>query len=563
MSRWSERRSRREGSPFALGRGAHAALALAVIVLAVVLRAWGIGKESLWLDEAVSLKIADQSIGHVLNASARDSTPALYFVGLYFWRSLAPDTDAAVRMYSTLWSLAGLLAMYALARAVAERWSALAAMSLLAIHPLDIYFAQEARMYCATAALLTASLALLWVWLRDERPRRFVLLAAYSVAAALALLCHYVAIAVLLAQGTFVLFCLLKRRRCALAGEYLLAALVTAALFLCWYAYMYRVNGGFNRANFSWMKLPGLWDYVIYVWCEFFWGRDYWSYLCGLLLTVPLTLLVLWNNVGLIRRHAAASQQPRSSIAPGVCLLWMVVGPALFAGLLSHLYQPIYLRYNFALFLLPPFVLLCVLSVGCIGRRRTRVVLFAAFAGVFLLGCAGQYRRVHKTNWRLFAQVYNRSASTPSGRSASTPSGQSGAPDAVVFFPSFQVIPANRYLGETVVSAPRDGLASRSDLAGKTIWLCHLRGHKLQSGAGEEAYYQWLMSLGPQQCIPLATDLDVTAIHVKEDRSASTPSSGQPRLEERAPPVERRFRAPGMGNRVLLRFVSAGCGWQP
>ncbi|MCX7018320.1 MAG: hypothetical protein NTY46_04830 [Candidatus Sumerlaeota bacterium] len=66
-----------------------------------------------------SLKIADQSIGHVLNASARDSTPALYFVGLYFWRRLAPDTDAAVRMCSTLWSLAGLLAMCALARAVA------------------------------------------------------------------------------------------------------------------------------------------------------------------------------------------------------------------------------------------------------------------------------------------------------------------------------------------------------------------------------------------------------------------------------------------------------------
>ena len=175
---------------------------LMLLGFAAVFRVVGLGAESFWLDEAVTARITGGSFLHVFTYTARDSTPPLYFAGLWLWRLFFPGSDFGMRLYSVAWSLTGLIALYVLARETAGRSTALIALALGAIHPLDVYFAQEARMYAATGALLTAGAAVVWSW----QKRRFSdqaaahLLALYAVVALLALVSHYVAIAVLLAH---------------------------------------------------------------------------------------------------------------------------------------------------------------------------------------------------------------------------------------------------------------------------------------------------------------------------------------------------------------------------
>lgn len=115
---------------------------------------------------------------------ARDMVPT-YPVGLsLFFVGLAPVTGRADAAPVTIWlhALAGVLLMYALARAVAlsPPWAALGAI-LLAACPLYLFIGLQALSDVPALAWCTA--AVLWAWYSQERPR-WALAAGGAVAVA-------------------------------------------------------------------------------------------------------------------------------------------------------------------------------------------------------------------------------------------------------------------------------------------------------------------------------------------------------------------------------------------
>ena len=143
-------------------------LLLFVIAFGFALRVHRIDEKGLWLDEAFSVWMAQNTLPELMGWLVRiDQHPPLYYVLLHFWLWFG-DSAAHVRMLSALFGTLAIPVIFLVGRRLFGNGVGLIAAFILAISPFHVRFAQEARMY--TLLSLNASLATLaLVYLLTDR----------------------------------------------------------------------------------------------------------------------------------------------------------------------------------------------------------------------------------------------------------------------------------------------------------------------------------------------------------------------------------------------------------
>src|SRR5262249_50143877 len=193
-----------------------------------VLRFYRPGRESLWIDEVLSLDIARRPWPSLLAATGGDGHPPLYVAALHVWTAWFGEGDATVRALSGLFGLATLPAFFALGRRLLGTPGALMATLLLACCPYHVYYAQEARNYALLVLLTVVSWLAFLAW--DEEPRG-ARAAAYVLATVLLLYTHVFAFFVWGAQVLCVAYRIRTRGR---ARARLVPLAVIGLLILPW-----------------------------------------------------------------------------------------------------------------------------------------------------------------------------------------------------------------------------------------------------------------------------------------------------------------------------------------
>ncbi|MGE3483079.1 MAG: glycosyltransferase family 39 protein, partial [Gammaproteobacteria bacterium] len=166
-----------------------------LLALAAALRFAWLGHASLWIDELFSVHWAQLDLAFLLGEGARTETnPPTYYVLLQGWMKLAGMTEGAIRALSVLVSMATVLVVYALGRVMWDRATAVLAGVLLAVNPVSVMFAQEARAH-ALSALLNGLALLLFVISSHHssttRAPSWKWLPAFIVAVMATVLVHY------------------------------------------------------------------------------------------------------------------------------------------------------------------------------------------------------------------------------------------------------------------------------------------------------------------------------------------------------------------------------------
>lgn len=184
-----------------------AVLLFAPCLLAAALGLFHLGHNSYWLDEAVSVRLAeDPWRSFVRTIRTTEANMALYYLLLRAWVQLG-DGEASVRLLSCLLGTLTVPALYAVGARLFDRATGLAAALLLAVDTGHLWASQEARSYALVMCLTTVSW---WLLLRaaDAHPGRasWIAWATYVVAAALAVYAHFYAALVLLAQAPVALW---------------------------------------------------------------------------------------------------------------------------------------------------------------------------------------------------------------------------------------------------------------------------------------------------------------------------------------------------------------------
>lgn len=220
-------RPRLPASPFALAWWTAFGLALA-------LRLLQLSDPDLGQDGGLSLAIARQDLPRLLELSARDVHPPLYYLLLHLWTGLVGLGPVAVKSLNLGLSLLLLVGLDRLGRALGGRRAGLLTLTLGAGSLTIITTTWNVRDFLLSAALLVASsLAFLQLSGAGAPPgRRLAWWAGYAGVNALGLLCSYLFAPALAAQAGALL---LRRRAPDLrpwAAAWLLSGLAAAPWYL-------------------------------------------------------------------------------------------------------------------------------------------------------------------------------------------------------------------------------------------------------------------------------------------------------------------------------------------
>jgi len=394
--------------PFALERRGWK---LALVVLGgALLRFVGLGKESIWLDEATSLMIARMDLSSVVAWAAADIHPPLYYLTLHFWLHLG-ESEFAVRALSAVLGVITIGVVFALARELLGSQVGFLSAMLFALAPLHVWYSQETRMYVMVTMLSLLASYLMLLALRNAAQamdgrkrelRRHWL--GYVLASVLALYTHYFALFALFFSNLFALYWL-RRHRSGAWRSWLLAQLAVVLLFLPWMPVLYRQvttgGGGWVERSVGRPLLSAL----VNTWLYFNVGLD--SQLYPVMLRRAAYLLfalcVLVAILRMLRLGEAKSRllsgEAKSHYREGIlfCLVYAVL-PVLTIWLLSQV-KPMYsVRYLLPFF--PPYCILVAAGIDSLPRSRARIAVALLLVLTLLVGNWNVWRVEQNADWR-------------------------------------------------------------------------------------------------------------------------------------------------------------------
>jgi mannosyltransferase len=242
-------------------------LILVPLIIAAILRLDGIGRQSLWFDEAATVHIAKQPAEQMLERIRTDErTPPLHYVILHDWIKLFGDSELSVRLPSAIAGTAAVWMLYLLVRRLFDSsdagfWPAYLAAVLLAISPYQVEYAQEARAY--------SLMLLLGIWSCE----RFVALthhrtplreASYVIVSALLLYTHLYGVFALAAQHVAYAFWLGRVRGTLPPRRWLALNAAVAALFAPWVPTAIAWTRSVATADFWAHARPATWADIIH-----------------------------------------------------------------------------------------------------------------------------------------------------------------------------------------------------------------------------------------------------------------------------------------------------------
>ncbi len=195
-------------------------------------------KIGFWIDEGLSVGIADRPLGDIPDALRKDGSPPLYYMLLHFWLGIAGESEEGVRSLSLMCALLTIPAGWWAGKTVwGTHKAGWFAAALMAFNPFLSQYAQEARMYALVALLaIPVTVCFLRAYALDTENRRPWVI-GFAVSEALALYTHNWPIFFGAAAGAawIVLFALAERaRRKELFRDALLGFGGAALLYLPW-----------------------------------------------------------------------------------------------------------------------------------------------------------------------------------------------------------------------------------------------------------------------------------------------------------------------------------------
>jgi mannosyltransferase len=321
--------------------------------------------QSLWRDEAFSVLIAEHAPTDIVRLTAADFNPPLYYLILHYWMMFFGSSEIAVRLLSFFFHVLLIFVVYHLGKYVFRGmplFSLILMPLFVAINPLLLYYAFEARMYSLLALLATTSMYFFikkqWRW--------------YVAVSILGLYTHLYVTFIFIAQTTYALWSSgrvknpikdIRRSR-----SFFFALTGTALAFLPWLPVLF---DQIQRSKESWIypinvevgkALLG----NLYTGFEgnppFFW--QYSAIISLIIITASLHVMV---------------KKPNNTTTPLIFLFWLFVPTALVFTI--SIYKPLYAN-RYLIFSAVAEVCILALSVAYVSNEK----LQRLYCGVVLVG---------------------------------------------------------------------------------------------------------------------------------------------------------------------------------
>ncbi|GAB4265392.1 MAG: hypothetical protein Kow0080_05550 [Candidatus Promineifilaceae bacterium] len=176
-----------------------ATLPIVILLLAAFFRFHALEAQSFWNDEGNSARLSERPIPLIIEGTASDIHPPLYYLLLRGWREPLGESEFALRAFSAFVGVLTVAVVMAMGAWLAGSRVGVMAGWLTAVSPPLIYYSQETRMYALLALLAVLSTFALLRWVTAQNGRRWAV--AYVLLLAAGLYTHYFFPAVMLVHG--------------------------------------------------------------------------------------------------------------------------------------------------------------------------------------------------------------------------------------------------------------------------------------------------------------------------------------------------------------------------
>lgn len=340
-------------SDWQLNRTTERIMLMLILAGGALLYFWDLDRTSLWLDEAYSVHQSHRGFFDMLAQTARDNYPPLHNVILWPVVKLFGFSETAVRFPSAVMAVVAVYSIYRLGKCVWNAAEGLIAALLLAIQPIFVWHAGEARMY---PLLCLVAIGFMWATVAHfkHKTRRSAMIAGMT--GFLLLMSHIFGSLLFASVNVFIVLAFLRKRawRDDRFQSWLTWQVVAMLAFLPWIIVLagranHAVSDGF------WIPYPSI---------------DYLQNLLAWLLTLPL----IWTGAALLVlavaqrlwRHYRGTTPDQQYALPGntvwLFTVWLL-GPLAIGYILSVLAVPI-LQSRYLICSFPAVALLIAHGIG-------------------------------------------------------------------------------------------------------------------------------------------------------------------------------------------------------
>lgn len=370
---------------------------LSIIFVGALLRLLSLTREGLWYDEALTALSMKMPFAEMLKDRFAAGHSPLYFTGLYVWSRFFGASKFSLRFPSAAASIVSIYYFWLLARKLFTNYKAAVLSTVFfTLSALNIYFAQEARMYSMSVLFTIMS----FYYFLEARDGPGIKGWIYYIASTAVLL--YLSASNILIIFAQIAYVLIKRKKTA---EYFLSLAVTCAAYLPM-AFFY----------FS-MKKLGFIEWIppvtINTFLELFYGWGFkpvpvagagglylaYLYFAELLSVFMVGPIIVFGAAVSAYVSFRKKRLERDADTAIFLILWLVL-PILLALLYSWLKQPVFGPKRYLIMLSPAYYLLIALGLSRITWRRLKYGLAYLIIAMFIFTLGIFYVTPTREDWR-------------------------------------------------------------------------------------------------------------------------------------------------------------------
>ena len=346
-----------------------------VVIIGAIARLIHLTKADIWHDEGYTMMLIPHNMIEIIERTARDVHPPLYYLVAHIWQGVFGMSEFAVRSLSAVFGLATILLVYLLVRRLFSEGTARLAALFIALGPFVVRYSEEARMY-GMAAFFVVLATYLIVRIATSQASSIKSWILYGFIIAAGLYTHYYTLFIIPVHLAYLAWSRGGVKPLIADKGWWLGNSLGALLFLPWVpvilAQMSRVQAGF------WIP-PVTADTVPNTFMQFLAFLPSYSF-SGWVAGALLTLFTL----GVIHVYVTQKNLRR---AIGLLLLWLVIPLA--AIMLISISRPVYQDRYFIYCAIAMYVLMAVIITRggwFIKRPVAQYIAGIAIVIMFMIG---------------------------------------------------------------------------------------------------------------------------------------------------------------------------------
>ena len=345
-----------------------------IIWIGTALRLFRLESQSLWFDEASRLAQAWASVTAIWRNAGQDTQPPLYQLIQHFWLKLGYN-DYLGRFLPAIAGICLVAVIFRLAYQLFDVKTALAAATLTAIMPYQIFHAQQANLYSLLVVISGLQMVSFWQAIHTNKWRSW---AFYGVLLVLGFYTQYMSI---LTPLTLFLYFLLQKPSAKVWRRFIVVNVVSGLALL---ALLPRFLNGFQiiTENF-WLEKPSILEPLATL-HRFLvsYSLPTWIAPIALFTTIGTVILSLYD---LLKPDAEKGYRPGKMI---LYLFMLAFLPILLTLLISQI-QPVYL--DRALIITTPALIVLLARAFTLGKRSPVPYLGLVLIAVIIVALGNYY----------------------------------------------------------------------------------------------------------------------------------------------------------------------------